>query len=158
GYWETWGVPELASYDGIVWYRTTFTLTPKQAAQHATVSLGPVDEIDETWGNGIPVGGMSGAGTNREYGLAVAKLQAGENTIAVAALDTYPKGGMWGPPERRAIHFADGTSIPLDHEWLYLIAPSGMGPEPRAPWDPTGGVNTVYNAMIAPLLPYTLRG
>jgi len=114
GFWENWGVPELAEYNGIVWYRTTFTLTAKQAAQHATVSLGTIDEIDESWVNGIPVGYTSGAGTNREYDITIAKLHAGENTIAVAALDTYANGGMYGPPERRAIHLADGTSIPLD--------------------------------------------
>ncbi|HEU4625876.1 MAG TPA: alpha-glucuronidase family glycosyl hydrolase [Steroidobacteraceae bacterium] len=158
GFWEDWGVPELAEYNGIVWYRTTFTLTAKQAAQRATVSLGPIDEVDETWVNGIPVGYTSGPGTDREYDLSAAKLHAGENTIAIAALDTYATGGLYGPAERRAIHFADGTSIPLDREWRYRIAPPGMGPEPRAPWEPTGGLTTIYNAMIAPLVPYTFRG
>jgi sialate O-acetylesterase len=158
GFWESWGVPELAEYNGIVWYRTTFTLTAKQATQHATLSLGPIDEVDETWVNGIPVGYTSGAGTNREYDLGVAKLHAGENTIAIAALDTYATGGVYGPADRRAIHLADGTSIPLDREWRYQIAPADIGPAPRAPWEPTGGLTTIYNAMIAPLVPYTFRG
>jgi sialate O-acetylesterase len=158
GFWENWGVPELAEYNGLVWYRTTFNLTAKQAAQHATLSLGPIDEVDETWVNGIPVGYTSGAGTNREYDLVVAKLHAGENTIAIAALDTYANGGMYGPAERRAIHLGDGTSIPLDREWRYQIAPADIGAAPRAPWEPTGGLTTIYNAMIAPLVPYTFRG
>src|SRR6185369_5832231 len=38
GPWEEWGVPELASYDGIVWYRTSVTLTAQQASQRATLS------------------------------------------------------------------------------------------------------------------------
>ncbi len=65
GPWEDWGVPELASYDGIVWYRTSFLLNVEQAAQRATLSLGPVDEVDTTWVNGKIVGYTSGAGTNR---------------------------------------------------------------------------------------------
>jgi sialate O-acetylesterase len=141
-----------------VWYRTTFTLTPQQAKQRAKLSLGTVDEIDETWVNGVPVGYTSGAGTNREYELSVAKLHAGENTIAIAALDTYATGGIYGPAEARAVRLADGTSIPLSREWRYQIAPDNLGAAPRAPWEATGGATTIYNAMIAPLVPYTLRG
>ncbi|HXD35817.1 MAG TPA: carboxypeptidase-like regulatory domain-containing protein, partial [Rhodanobacter sp.] len=39
GYWENWGVAELANFDGLVWYRTTVTLTAKEAAQLAKLSI-----------------------------------------------------------------------------------------------------------------------
>ena len=158
GPWEEWGVPELAEYNGILWYRTSFTLSAAQAAQRATLSLGPVDEIDTTWVNGKIAGYTSGAGTNRLYALGSDVLHAGENTLAVAALDTYLTGGMLGSASQRSIMLADGTVIPLDGDWKYAIPPSGMGPPPRAPWEATGGQTTIYNAMIAPLAPYTLRG
>jgi sialate O-acetylesterase len=158
GPWEEWGVPELATYDGIVWYRTSFLLNVEQAAQRATLSIGPVDEVDTTWVNGKIVGYTSGAGTPRNYSLDMNVLRAGENTIAVAALDTYLSGGMDGAPSERHLTLADGTQIPLNGEWKYAIAPSGMGAPPRAPWEATGGQTTIYNAMIAPLEPYTLRG
>jgi sialate O-acetylesterase len=117
-----------------------------------------VDEVDTTWVNGKIAGYTSGAGTNRSYALNSDVLHAGENTLAVAALDTYLTGGMLGTASQRSITLADGTVIPLDSEWKYAIAPSGMGPPPRAPWEATGGQTTIYNAMIAPLAPYTLRG
>lgn len=158
GPWEEWGVPELASYDGMVWYRTSFLLNVEQATQRATLSLGPVDEVDTTWVNGKIAGYTSGAGTDRNYALDMNVLRAGENTIAVSAIDTYMSGGMTGAPGERHLTLADGTKIPLNGEWKYAIAPSGMGPPPRAPWEPTGGQTTIYNAMIAPLEPYTLRG
>ncbi|MBX5462593.1 MAG: beta galactosidase jelly roll domain-containing protein [Steroidobacteraceae bacterium] len=158
GAWEEWGVPELAQYNGIVWYRTSFMLTPKQAEQAATITLGPVDEVDTTWLNGKVVGYTSGAGESRVYELAAGALRAGENTIAVAALDTYATGGMLAPATERKIVLADGTVVPLDGGWKYLIAPPGMASPPRAPWESTGGISTIYNAMIAPLVPYTLRG
>jgi alpha-glucuronidase len=157
GHWENWGVPELASYNGIVWYRTTFTLNKAQAAQKAQLSLGAIDEVDQTWVNGIPVGYTSGAGTDRQYDLAPVKLRTGENTIAIAALDTYATGGLYGPADKRAVRLADGTSIPLSG-WRYQIAPPNIEPVPRAPWEATGGLTTLYNAMIAPLVPYSLRG
>jgi alpha-glucuronidase len=158
GVWEEWGVPALANYNGIVWYRTTLKVSAQQAAQPATLTLGTIDEVDETWVNGKPVGYTSGAGTDRVYELPARQLRAGENTIAVAVLDTYASGGVYGPAEKRALHLADGTSIPLDGEWRYQIAPSNMGPAPRAPWEPVGGLTMIHNAMIAPLVPYGLRG
>jgi alpha-glucuronidase len=158
GFWQRWGKPELAERIGIMWYRTTFKLTAKQAAQHATLALGPVDDIDQTWVNGIPIGYTSGYDLDRTYDLGAAKLHAGENTIAVADLDLYAPGGMYGDPKKRAIHLADGTSIPLSGEWRYQISPPNIGDPPRAPWEAIGGLTTIHNAMIAPLAPYTLRG
>ncbi|MEP7246698.1 MAG: sialate O-acetylesterase, partial [Gammaproteobacteria bacterium] len=157
-FWEKWGVPELASYNGIVWYRTTVRLDARQAAQRATLSLGTIDEVDQTWVNGSPVGYTSGAGTDRVYQLPPKLLHAGENTIAIAALDTYASGGMYGPTGKRALRLADGTSIALNGEWRYQIAPQDMGKAPRAPWEPTGGLTVIHNAMIAPLAPYGFRG
>ena len=37
GYWEQWGAPELSSYDGMLWYRTTVTLSAQQAQQQGAV-------------------------------------------------------------------------------------------------------------------------
>ena len=158
GPWEEWGVPELASYDGLVWYRTSFLLNVQQAAQSGTLSIGPVDEVDTTWVNGKIVGYTSDPGADRNYPLDINVLRAGENTVAVAALDTYMTGGMTGAPGARHVTLSDGTKIPLTGEWKYAIAPSGMGAPPRAPWEATGGETTIYNGMIAPLEPYTLRG
>lgn len=158
GPWEEWDVPELASYNGLVWYRTSFLLNVEQSAQRARLSLGPVDEVDTTWVNGKIVGYTSDPGANRNYSLDMNVLRAGENTVAVAALDTYATGGMLGTPSQLHLTLGDGTEIPLNGEWKYAIAPSGMGPPPRAPWESTGGQTTIYNAMIAPLEPYTLRG
>jgi hypothetical protein len=56
-------VPELASYNGLLWYRTTFILSKQRASQRAMLSLGTIDEVDETWVNGVPVGYTAGAGT-----------------------------------------------------------------------------------------------
>ncbi|MEA3058393.1 MAG: sialate O-acetylesterase, partial [Sphingomonadales bacterium] len=57
-YWDAWG-PEWKTFDGAVWFRRTFTLTPAEAAQGATLSLGVFDDMDQTWVNGVPVGGTN---------------------------------------------------------------------------------------------------
>ena len=166
GYWEQWGVPELASYDGMVWYRTTVTLSAQQAQQQAVLSLGRVDEMDQTWINSRPIGSAAGAsqadtepvilpGPGRAYRLPRGTLQAGENVIVVNVLDTYSFGGLAGPV---ALQFADGSTMRLDNEWRYQLPPAGIEEPPRAPWDPTRGKTALYNAMIAPLGDLSMRG
>ncbi len=169
GFWEQWGVPELASYDGMLWYRTTVKLSAKQAEQSAVLSLGQVDEMEQTWINGRPIGGVPGAGQadneplivpgpDRAYRLPRGTLHAGENVIVVNVLDTYSLGGLIGSPERRALRFADGSAVPLDNEWQYQVPAGDLGESPRPPWDPTRGMGALYNAMIAPLGDLSIRG
>lgn len=157
GYWEQWNVPELASYNGLLWYRTTVKLTKQQAAQAATLSLGRVDESDQTWVNGRPAG-ATGPGPNRTYSLPPNTLHAGENTVVVSVLDTYSNGGLPGPMESRFIRLADGTSIVLNNEWRYQLPPTGVGVPPRAPWEAVAGLSVIYNGMVAPLANFGLRG
>ena len=158
GYWENWGVPELASFDGLVWYRTTFRLTATQAAQGGKLSIGTVDEVDQTWLNGRFVGTTSGPGVHRNYSIPAGAMHAGDNTVVIATLDTYGFGGIYGPATERAVHLADGETIPLNGDWHYEIAPNSVGRVPRAPWESVAGMTMIHNAMIAPLAPYTLRG
>jgi len=46
----------------------------------------------------------------------------------------------------------------LDGVWQYRIVPSDIGSPPRTPWESVGGLSTMYNAMVAPLGAYGLRG
>jgi sialate O-acetylesterase len=154
--WESWGVPELARYNGMVWYRARAKLTSAQAKLPATLSLGQVDEVDLTWVNGRAIG-SNGCCPERNYTLPAGLLKSGDNLVVVNVLDTYASGGMYGPAEKRALVFGDGTRVPLEG-WEYQIAPAGLDAPLRSPWEATAGVSMIYNAMIAPLRDYTLRG
>lgn len=156
--WEDWGVAALADYNGMMWFRNAVMLTPAQAAQAATLSIGPIDDTDQSWVNGRPVGSGGNPGTPRHYALAAGMLTAGRNTITVNANDVYAKGGMAGPADIMMLTFADRTSIPLGTGWRYAIEPRAPVGVPRAPWDDTAGAGTIYNAMIAPLGRIGLKG
>ena len=157
GHWEQWGVPELANYNGMLWYRTSIRLSKQQAEQAATLSLGAVDEVDQTWVNARPAG-AAGLGPERSYLLPPGSLRAGENVIVVNVLDTYAGGGLHGPAQARSLRFADGTSALLNGEWRYQLPPAGIGTPPRAPWESVAGLSVIYNGMIAPLANLGLRG
>lgn len=154
--WESWGVPQLATYNGMLWYRARVKLTAAQAKLPATLSLGLVDEVDLTWVNGRTIG-SSGCCPERNYTIPAGLLKAGDNLVVVNDVDTYASGGMYGPAEKRALVFGDGTRVPLTG-WEYQIAPPGLDAPLRSPWEATAGVSMIYNAMIAPLSNYSLRG
>jgi sialate O-acetylesterase len=154
--WESWGVAQLATYDGMLWYRARVRLTAAQAKLPATLSLGVVDEVDLTWVNGRAIG-SSGCCPERSYAVPAGLLEAGENLVVVNDVDTYASGGMYGPAEKRALVFSDGTRVPITG-WEYQVAPSGLDAPLRSPWEATAGVSMIYNAMIAPLRNYSLRG
>jgi sialate O-acetylesterase len=156
--WKTWGVPELNNHDGMVWFRREIMLSARQASSAATLSIGAIDEIDETWVNGHPIANSFGYGTERTYRVPNGLLHDGENTIVINVLSTWDAGGMYGPPDHMALHFADGSQVPLGGAWLYKFVPERMGYPPRAPWGSVNGETTLYNAMIAPMGPYGLRG
>lgn len=157
GAWERWGVPELAAYDGMLWYRSGLRLTRAQARQRAVLELGAADETDVTWVNGRVVGSLYAPGEGRRYVLPPGLLRAGENRIVVNVLDTWRDGGLAGPASAHALVFQDGTRVALDLGWRWRKA-SAAGSPPRAPWQSAAGLSTLYNGMIAPLGAYGLRG
>jgi sialate O-acetylesterase len=156
--WKTWGVPELAHHDGMVWFRRDVTLTEAQAAGTATLMLGGIDKVDETWVNGKPIGNSFGYGTERPYELPPGVLRAGRNAIVLNVSSNCCAAGMYGPPDHMALRLRSGESLPLGGQWHYQIVPESMGFPPRAPWQSVGGLTSIYNAMIAPLASYGLRG
>ncbi len=155
---ETWGVPELATYNGMLWYQREVEVTAEQARGPATLVLGTIDDADRTWVNGIGVGGSSLASQSRVYALPAGTLKAGRNVVTVNDDDVYAYGGMTGPAETMRLSFADGTSVPIGTGWRYAVAKRLPGAAPRVPWDDINGAGTLYNAMIAPLGKTRLAG
>lgn len=158
GFWEQWGDPVFENFNGYVWARRKVTLTPEEAAAGGTLSLGVIDDLDQTFVNGIGVGSGYGWSSPREYRLAPGVLRAGENEILVNIGDSWGLGGFQGPAERLRLTLANGNVKPLGEGWEYSVVPAEIGNSPRAPWDSHAGVATIYNAMIAPLGPYGLKG
>lgn len=158
GDWKQWGPPELAGFLGMVWHRRVVELTDAQTAGPARLALGVIDEVDQTWVNGRPVGNTFGWNTAREYEVPAGLLREGRNVIVVNALNTWGMGGMVGPVEQMVLKLWDGSVVPLAGGWQYLKAPSHIGQPPRAPWESIGGLTTLYNAMVAPLGPIALGG
>ncbi|USQ95119.1 sialate O-acetylesterase [Caulobacter sp. RL271] len=157
-FWET--NPGLETFDGVIWLRTEVTLTRAKATQGATLALGPVDDMDTTFLNGREVGATQSWNAPRNYRLAPGVLRAGRNVIAVRAIDTGGGGGTWGKAADKGLRFDDGTVAPLSGTWRYKVAAplAQTSLPPNAPWLGASGLTTLRNGMIAPLVPYGVKG
>ena len=157
-FWET--NTGLETFDGTIWLRATITLTDQQAKQGATLSLGPIDDIDTTFVNGREVGSQEGWDAPRDYRIAPGVLKAGPNLVAIRAVDTGGGGGAWGPAAQKGLKLDDGSFAPLGATWRYKVSTTiaQTGLPPHAPWLGASGLSTLRNGMIAPLAPYGLKG
>jgi sialate O-acetylesterase len=124
--------------------------------------------MDVTWVNGIRVGGFETPGhwqAARKYKIAPTVIRPGRNVIAVRVLDTGGGGGIYGSPEQMKIGPAEAAgeaAISLAGRWRYKKSYDlkSMPPQPRPPLF-VNNPNTpasLYNGMLAPLIPYGIQG
>ena len=152
--WESAGLP---GYDGVVWFRKSFDLPAAWNGQDLTLNLAMIDDIDTTWVNGVQVGSTEQYNTHRAYTVPADVLKPGTNTIAVRVLDTGGGGGIWG--EAEDMNFARGSSMQsLAGAWAYQPGIAAGPDQPRPPRRMQNQPTTLYNAMLAPLIPYTIQG
>ena len=161
GSWENSGVQELADFDGVALFRRTIDVPVEWAGKDLTLALGGIDDNDVTFWNGVAIGQTSGWQQNRRYTIPGAQVKAGQSTIAVRVTDTGGGGGFHSPADDlKLIRDAD-NSLPLSGAWKYRIGVplDKMDTMPREidPNDPNR-VNVLYNGMIAPLLPFSIKG
>jgi sialate O-acetylesterase len=130
-----------------------------------SLHLGPIDDRDTTFFNGVKVGGLDLYNLPRNYPIPSKLVHAGKNTIAVRVLDTGGAGGIWGQPDDMKIEPAgqNNGSVSLAGDWRYRDSlPLAKAATPP-PSPPAAGANpnvptVLYNAMIAPLAPFAIKG
>jgi sialate O-acetylesterase len=156
-FWDDWS-PEWKAFDGAIWARKRVTLTARQAAQPATLSMSAIDDLDETFVNGVAIGGENAYNDPRNYTVPKGILHAGDNEIVVYIRDFGGPGGLAGPADAFKLTFADRSVEPLSTGWEYsMISNTAVTQPPTPPLAGPSGVSTIYNAMVAPLgrLPIT---
>jgi putative membrane-bound dehydrogenase-like protein len=108
--------------DGIVWFRLTINVPGNFAGRKATLSLGPINETDNTFINGVRVGGIERrTNEQRLYEVAPGVLKAGKNIIAVKVEDRGGRGGIYGEAEGMFLQQGNGRKISLAGNWKYDV-------------------------------------
>jgi sialate O-acetylesterase len=152
GEWEQAGLG-LDGLDGVVWFRRTIELPAAAAGAPATIDLGPIDDNDVTYVNGTKVGSINSYNEPRHYTIPAGVLKAGKNVIAVRVHDTGGGGGMHGQAGDMKISLG-GKEMPLAGDWSFKVADVVMD----IAMGPNSAPTLLFNSMINPLIPYTIRG
>lgn len=144
-----------SSFDGVVWFRKQVDLPATSPDDTALLSLGMIDDNDETYVNGIRVGGTNGYNLHRIYKIGPGILHAGKNTIAIKVTDGGGGGGIYGENADLWLEPSPITKISLTGPWHFQVASiiTGVGG-----FGPNSYPSLLYNAMISPLTPFRIKG
>lgn len=176
-----WGVMELPNHieragldmNGVIWFRKHISIPEHWQGQELLLSLGPIDDCDITYVNGIPVGETSGNlsenwRTPRRYRVPAELTDQETLHLAVRVFDQQGGGGIYGAKSEMFLALPDESEKRgISGEWKYRIerAVAALTSEELAtrPVPPGGrnwhGVPTVlYNAMIHPVVNLPVRG
>lgn len=152
GVWEERGFPGL---DGTAWFRKVITISEADAGKAAVIELAKVDDADETYINGVKVGSTQQWDELRKYTIQAGILKAGKNVVAVRVVDNQGGGGIYGDDITMRLTISQSV-ISLAGDWKFRIE-SIMNKEAGA-MGPNDFPGILFNAMINPLLPYTIKG
>ena len=157
--------------DGAVWFRRAVELPESWAGKELVLNLPPIDDYDTTYFNGTKIGAIGRETPNsytvpRRYVVPGSLVHAGANTIAVRVFDSAGEGGFSGGAMTIGPPGTDESQvISLRGPWDYKVE---LALEPKHPdWgtrpEAVGVSNqnspsVLYNAMIAPLVPFAIRG
>jgi len=155
GYWEDQGLKDL---NGVVWYRKEINIPASMTGKPAKVFLGRIIDADVLYINGRQVGNTTYQYPQRRYNVPGDILKSGKNIFVIRVTNTAGKGGF--VPDKPYCTFAGNDTVDLKGYWQYKVGEvyqpgSGGG---------GGGINAgnqptaLYNAMIAPLINYSIKG
>lgn len=150
----SWQESELESVRGSVWFRMEFDVPAEMAGYEAKLMLGTIVDGDDTYVNGTHVGSTAYRYPPRRYTIPTGVLRRGRNTIAVRVISTHNTGEFICDMPYKIV--GRGVELDLTGTWLYRIGAevSELAPLTFFQYKPCG----VYNAMIAPLRHYRIRG
>lgn len=169
-HWQQQGL----RFNGVVWFRRWVEIPAACAGHDLELHLGAIDDFDDTYFNGEPVGSTPPGTVDahriwRRYRVPAERVRPGRALIAVRVFDHYGGGGFSGP---RAEMYLESAALP--NERIGLMGPWRYAVEREIPLVPATIWNSLpppppalaqqntpaalYNGMLAPLVPYRLAG
>jgi sialate O-acetylesterase len=159
-----------ADFDGVMWFRKTIHI--RDLKSDYTLEIEAIDDMDVIYVNGNKVGSFAGANyssSKRAYKVPKTLLKKGANSIAIRAIDIGGPGTVKGP---MLLISDSGSKVSLGGYWSYRMAAEIYkgklylyGTEPLNLKNKTNIVkmnpklpSVLFNAMIHPLIPYTIKG
>ncbi len=146
---EAWTPIELParSRSGVTWFAREVALPNEMVGKELILNLGTVNKEEITFWNGVRVGSQHFYSDGSVHTIPAKQVKA-KNILSVRCT-AYRGGGM-----------SDGQSLSVAGGQPFSIAGEGWKQQTYAtkPHLPRAVRGTLYNGMIHPLIPYTIRG
>lgn len=142
-------------HNGTVWFRKTVELNAEETAKDVRLWLGRIVDADKVYVNGKMIGATTYKYPPRKYKIPASILNEGKNLIAVRVVVNDGQGEFIKDKPYKLIFTEHQRD--LRGKWKYKAAAEfkeNKKEEIFIQWQPTG----LFNAMIAPLLNYKIRG
>ncbi len=154
---ETQGFKNI---DGIFWFRKTIEIPAAWEGKELTLNIPAIDDNDWTYFNETEIGSTEGWNINRNYTIPKELVKKGRATIAIRVLDTGGDGGIHGDADKIYIELSPSERISLAGEWTCHLSVDmkDLPPIPRNPSNNPNVSTFLYNAMLHPIIPYTIKG
>jgi len=143
----------LHEFCGVIWLAKEIEVSASFAVKKVFVWLGTITDADTVYINGVKIGNTGYRYPPRKYACK-GLVKKGKNRIVIRVTCNNGEGCV--TPDKPFRIFTDNEKIELAGAWKYKVGAS----TPVRPEDfffqriPTGN----YNAMIAPLIKYPLKG
>lgn len=151
GYWADEAVGPV---NGVMWFRKEFEVNETRAGKTAKLELGRIVDADSVFINGTFVGTTSYQYPPRWYDVPAGVLSEGTNNLVVRVINSSGRGGFM--PDKPYELVVESDTVDLNGSWDYRLG-AEMPPLPGQTfvrWKPGG----LFNAMIHPLLNYSVKG
>jgi sialate O-acetylesterase len=154
-----WPVAELPGqkpdWDGILWLRKVVNLPKDVRGQGLRLDLGRLENYAVVYFNGEKLGETSSP-NYAVFDIPGSLVKAGQNLIAVRLLHRWGKPDWTGPAGRMKLTSQSGAVLAdLNDVWFYK---TGLEPEFPEVKSYQNYPTALYNGMVAPVIPYALRG
>lgn len=160
---------EFGEMDPLIWYRKEFYFDSYFDEKTYNLFLGPIDDLDVVYLNGVNIGQEVGWQKDRIYEIPKGLLQKGKNKIAISVLDNGGGGGIYKNTPH--IKHKDKVVLTLDGAWKYKMlgcfenktsfkvfdSQFNLDNKPNLQYNQKSP-SSLFNAMIAPLIPYKIKG
>lgn len=151
GYWANQSIGDV---NGVVWFRKEIEVPKSMVGKPAKLLMGRIVDQDFVYVNGEFIGTTGYQYPPRRYELKPSILKEGKNIITVRVINNSGSGGF---VLDKPYYLAVGKdTIDLKGLWKYKLGATMKplnGPT-FIRWKPAG----LYNAMISPLINFTIKG
>ena len=155
GYWEDQGIRNL---NGVVWYRREIEVPSSMTGKPALVKLGRIVDADVLYINGVQVGATTYQYPQRRYQVPASLLKPGKNILTIKVTNYSAKGGF--VPDKPYCLTAGEQTINLKGDWQYKVGEAFLlqSGNTVTALSAIHQPSALYNAMVAPLRNYAIKG